>query len=39
MNGISKVSLSGFVNREIEISVRDNDVKKYNITWMKLIML
>ena len=32
MNGISKVSLSGFVNREIEISVRDNDVKKYNIT-------
>ena len=29
MKGISKIRISGYPNEEIEISVRENDIKKF----------
>ena len=33
MDGISKISISGYPVEEIEISVRENDIKKYNLSF------
>lgn len=37
MEGISKVSLSGFPREEIEISVRENDMRAYGLTFQEII--
>ena len=36
MEGISKVRISGYPVEEIEISVRENDLKKYNLSFQDL---
>ena len=33
MDGISKIRISGYPVEEIEISVRENDIKKYNLSF------
>lgn len=36
MKGISQVSISGFPDEEIEIAVRENDLRAYNITFQDI---
>ena len=36
MEGISKVRISGYPVEELEISVRENDLKKYNLSFQDL---
>ena len=36
MEGISKIRISGYPVEEIEISVRENDLKKYNLSFQDL---
>jgi len=36
MDGISKVTLSGFPNEEIEISFRENDLRAYGLTFYEV---
>ncbi len=37
IDGISKVSLSGFPAEEIEISVRENDMRSYGLTFNEIV--
>ncbi len=37
MDGISKVSLSGFPNEEIEISMRENDLRALGLTFTEVV--
>jgi len=37
MEGISKVTLSGFPSEEIEISVRENDLRAYGLTFQEVL--
>jgi len=37
IDGISKVSLSGFPSEEIEIAVRERDMRAYNLTFSQVI--
>jgi len=37
VDGISKVSLSGFPNEEIEISLREDDLRAYGLTFQEVI--
>ena len=37
MPGISQVELSGFPEEEIEIAVRENDLRAYNLTFQEVI--
>ena len=36
MDGISKIRISGYPVEEMEISVRENDLKKYNLSFLDL---
>ncbi len=36
IEGISQVSLSGFPDQEIEIAVRENDLRAYNLTFTEV---
>lgn len=36
INGISQVNLSGFPDEEIEIAVRENDLRAYNLTFTEV---
>ena len=36
MDGISKIRISGYPIEEMEISVRENDLKKYNLSFLDL---
>ena len=36
MKGISKVRISGYPNEEIEISVRENDIKKFELSFQDI---
>jgi len=37
LEGISKVSLSGFPDEEIEIAVRENDLRAYGLSFQKIV--
>ena len=36
MQGISKITVSGYPVQEMEISVRENDIKKYNVSFYEI---
>ena len=36
IQGISKITVSGFPVQEMEISVRENDIKKYNVSFYEI---
>lgn len=36
VDGISKVSLSGYPDEEIEVAIRENDLRAYNLTFLEV---